>query len=64
MLALTDAQVWTVIGLFAAGMSALIAMTLRIVTVEIGALRREMNIQFEHMNSDIQAIAKRVFPEP
>jgi biopolymer transport protein ExbB/TolQ len=59
VLTVSDAQVWTVIGLFAAGMSALIAMTLRIVSVEISSLRHEI----EHMNRDIQAIARRVFPD-
>lgn len=61
VLTLSDAQVWTVIGLFASGMAALIAMTLRIVSVEMSSLRREMNVRFDHMDRDIQALMKHVF---
>jgi hypothetical protein len=63
VMALSDAQVWTVIGLFAAGMSALIAMTLRVVSVEISALRVEMTARLDHMDRDIQALMKHVFGE-
>ena len=67
---MTEPQVWTLIATFAVGMSAMIALVLRVVAVEIGkvtvqieGLRREMDTRFAHLDRDIQAIAARVFPE-
>ena len=64
---MNEPQVWTLIGVFAAGMSAVIGLTvglvLRVVTTEINALRNEMNIRFDHLDRDVQALVQRVFPE-
>jgi len=71
---MNEPQVWTLIGVFAAGMSAVIGLTLRVVTAEIGkasvalgaqieALRGEMNARFEHLDCDVQALTNRVFPD-
>ena len=74
---MNDAQVWTLIGLFAAGLASVIGLTLRVVSAEIRGLRHEMvarfeavdarfeavDARFEHLDRDIQALARKVFPE-
>jgi hypothetical protein len=60
---MNEPQVWTLIGAFIAGQAALIALVLRIVSVEIGSLRNEMNVRFDHLDRDVQALTRHLFGE-
>ena len=60
---MNEPQVWTLIGAFIAGQAALITLVLRIVSVEIGSLRTEMNVRFDHLDRDVQALTRHVFGE-
>lgn len=60
---MNEPQVWTLIGAFIAGQAALIALVLRIVSVEISSLRTEMNVRFDHLDRDVQALTRHVFGE-
>ena len=68
VLTTSEPQVWTLIGVFAAGQAALIGLVLRIVSVEISAVRNEfasfrseMNVRFDHLDRDVQALTRHVF---
>jgi len=65
MLTMTEPQVWTLIGVFAASLSAVIGLTvglvLRVVTTEINSLRNEMNVRFDHLDRNVQALTRHVF---
>ena len=96
MIALTEPQVWTLIGAFSAaifGVLGLMSTTfLRVLRTEIGGLRGEItaeigglrgevkaeiaglraemnarfetvDVRFDHLDRDVQAIAKKVFDE-
>lgn len=73
---MNDAQIWTMIGAFAAlmfGMMTVVSTLFnRVVRAEIGGLRHEMNGQigglraemnarFDGLDRDVQAIVKRTF---
>lgn len=73
---MNDAQIWTMIGAFAAlmfGMMTVVStLFIRVVRAEIGGLRHEMNGQigglraemnarFDGLDRDVQAIVKRTF---
>ena len=60
---MNEPQVWTLIGAFIAGQAALIALVLRIVSVEISSLRTEMNVRFDHLDRDVQVLTRHVFGE-
>ncbi len=71
---MTEPQVWTLIGVFAAAMFGLLTlmstMFVRLMNAGFEGLRAEMNARFErvdtrfdHLDRDVQAIARRVFPE-
>lgn len=85
---LTEPQVWTLIGVFAAGLFGTLTlvstMFIRILRAEIGAVRTEMRAEIgavrtevgavraevgalkeivHHLDRDVQAITRRVFPE-
>jgi hypothetical protein len=65
---LTEPQVWTLIGVFAACMFGALALqsTLLVLVIkaEIRGLRSEMTAKFDILDRDIQAIARHVFGEP
>jgi hypothetical protein len=74
VLTMNEPQVWTLIGAFVAGQTALIVLVLRIVSVEIGSvrneirseigsIRHEMNVRFDHLDRDVQALTRHVFGE-
>jgi hypothetical protein len=74
VLEVTEPQVWTLIGVFATALFGVLTlmstMFLRVLRAEIGGLRGEMNAKFErvvsrfdHLDRDVQAVARRVFPE-
>jgi hypothetical protein len=74
VLEVTEPQVWTLIGAFAAALFGVLTlmstMFLRVLRAEIGGLRSEMNAKFDridsrfdHLDRDVQALARRVFPE-
>lgn len=67
---MTEPQVWTLIGVFAAGLFGTLTlvstMFIRILRAEIGAVRAEVGALKEivhHLDRDVQAITRRVFPE-
>lgn len=67
---MNEPQVWTLIGVFSAAMFSLVGLVVGYVRAEIGGLRAEMiarfervDVQFAALDRDMQAIAKRVFPE-
>lgn len=75
---MNEPQVWTLIGVFAAALFAMIGLTvnliMRVMTAELGSLRSEfrseiasvrseMNIRFDHLDRDVQALTQHVFGE-
>ena len=71
---MTEPQVWTLIGVFAAslfGMMTLMStMFINVIRAEIGGLRGEMNAKFERVDAkmdaldrDIQALMRHTFPD-
>jgi len=81
VIALTEPQVWTLIGAFSAAIFGVLGlmstMFLRVLRTEIGGvraeiagLRGEMNarfatvdVRFDHLDRDVEAIARKVFNE-
>ena len=70
MIALNEAQMWSLIGLLGAAILASPSIIVLYLRSEIGGLRREMELRFEamdrrfdHLDRDVAAIAKVVFPE-
>jgi hypothetical protein len=72
---MTEPQVWTLIGVFAAAVFGMITVVstlfVRVIRSEIGGLRGEMNARFEavdrrfdHLDRDVQALTKHVFGRP
>jgi len=72
MLTLNEPQVWTLIGVFAAGLFAMIAlmstMFVRIMRTEIGSLRSEMSGEFrgihqriDRLDADLNALVRHTF---
>jgi len=71
---LTEPQVWGLIGLLGAAILASPTFIVLYLRAEIGGLRREMEARFEamearfdrrfdHLDRDVAAIAKVVFPD-
>lgn len=64
---MNEPQVWTLIGVFAAGLFSVIGLTIglimRVISTEIGSLRNEMNVRFDHLDRDVQALTRHVFGE-
>ena len=69
---MTEPQVWVLIGVFAAAMFGMIGVVLtsfnRTLTASIGGVRSEiaglrdtMNVRFEMLDRDIQALSRHVF---
>jgi hypothetical protein len=62
---MTEPQVWTLIGVFAASLSAVIGLTvglvLRVVTAEINSLRNDMSVRFDHLDGGVQGLTRHVF---
>lgn len=60
---MNESQVWTLIGVFSAAMFGLIGIVstlfLQVLRAEIG----KVSIQINALDRDVQAIARRVFPE-
>ena len=65
---MTEPQVWTLIGVFAAalfGMLTLMStMFLNVIRAEIGGLESRLSAKIEILDRDVQSIARRVFDEP
>ena len=68
VISVTEPQVWTLIGVFAAGLFGMLTlmstMFLNVIRAEIGGLRAEMNAKLDLLDRDVQAIARHVFGEP
>lgn len=74
---MNEPQVWTLIGVFATALFGVIglmtAMLMRIVKAgfdrvdaqfaRVDAQFEAVHVKFDHLDRDIQAIARRVFPE-
>lgn len=70
VIALNEPQMWSLIGLLGAAILASPTIIVLYLRSEIGGLRREMELRFEamdrrfdHLDRDVAAIAKVVFPE-
>jgi len=70
VIALNGPQMWSLIGLLGAAILASPTIIVLYLRSEIGGLRREMGLRFEamdrrfdHLDRDVSAIAKVVFPE-
>ncbi|MFS0852928.1 hypothetical protein [Microbacterium sp. 179-I 3D4 NHS] len=72
MFALTEPQIWTMIGVFTAAMFGMMTLVstlfIRVVRTEIGSLRTEMVSRFETvdvridgLDRDVQALVKHTF---
>lgn len=71
---MTEPQVWTLIGVFAAimlgGMTLMTTLLSRVVMTTVGGLRAEMGARFDavdtridHLDRDVAAVARHVFGE-
>jgi hypothetical protein len=69
---MTEPQVWTLIGVFAAALFGVLTlmstMFLRVIRAEIGGLRAEMGAEFgrvhdkiDSLDRDVQALTKRIY---
>lgn len=60
---MTDAQIWTVIGVLAAALIGTITVTtqlmMRTITAQIGGLRNEMTVRFEKVDLQFEAVDRR-----
>ncbi|MFL2000617.1 MULTISPECIES: hypothetical protein [unclassified Microbacterium] len=65
MLTVTEPQVWTLIGVFAAMMFGMLTIVstlfVRVLRVEIGSLRTEMTSRIDNLDRDVQALVKHTF---
>lgn len=72
MLTMTEPQVWTLIGVFAAGLFGMLTiistMFVRVLKAEIGSLRTEMNSEFrgihqriDRLDADVNALMRHTF---
>lgn len=75
---MTDAQTWTLIGVFATSMVAVIGLVLRLVRAEIGMVRADvatgfaqmngrfdaMSTRFDHLDRDVQLLMRRAVGDP
>jgi hypothetical protein len=64
----TEPQVWTLIGVFTAGLfgtlTLMSTMFLRVIRAEIGGLEARLTAKIDLLDRDVQAIARHVFGEP
>ncbi|PVW04083.1 hypothetical protein DEA06_11900 [Microbacterium sp. Gd 4-13] len=62
---MTEPQVWTLIGVFAAMMFGMLTIVstlfVRVLRVEIGSLRTEMTSRIDNLDRDVQALVKHTF---
>ena len=62
---MNEPQIWTIIGVLAAGLFGMLGLMstlfLRVIRAEISGLRNEMNARFDGMDRDIQFLMKREF---
>lgn len=74
VLTVTEPQVWTLIGVFAAALVGILTLMstlfLRVIRSEIGGLRGEMTARleaidkrFDYLDRDVQALTKHMFGE-
>ena len=65
---MNEPQVWTLIGVLAAGLFVMLTlmstMFLRVIRAEIGGLEARLTAKIDLLDRDVQAIARRVFGEP
>ncbi|HUS21904.1 MAG TPA: hypothetical protein VMZ66_07835 [Aeromicrobium sp.] len=68
MIEVNEPQVWTLIGVFAAGLFGMLtlmsSMFLRVLKAEIGGLEARLTGKIDALDRDVQAIARHVFGEP
>jgi hypothetical protein len=64
----TEPQVWTLIGVFAAGLFGMLtlmsSMFLRVLKAEIGGLEARLTGKIDALDRDVQALTRHVFGEP
>jgi hypothetical protein len=63
VLEVTEPQVWTLIGVFAMALFGMLTLMSTMFVRLINAKFDIVNAKLEHLDRDVQAIARRVFPE-
>jgi hypothetical protein len=63
VLEVTEPQVWMLIGVFATAVLGMITLTATMFVRVVNAGFAAMNAKLDHLDRDVQAIARRVFPE-
>jgi len=59
----TEPQVWTLIGVFAAALFGMLTLMSTMFVRLINAKFETLEAKIDHLDRDVQAIARRVFPE-
>jgi hypothetical protein len=57
----SGAQTWTVIGIFAAALFALVGLVVRLVDARIGGLRNELVARLDALDRDVQRFYEHAF---
>ena len=60
---MTEPQVWTLIGVFAAALFGMLTLMSTMFVRLINAKFETLEAKIDHLDRDVQAIARRVFPE-
>ena len=60
---MTEPQVWTFIGVFAAALFGMLTLMATVFVRLLNAKFDVVNAKLEHLDRDVKAIARRVFPE-
>jgi hypothetical protein len=63
VLEVTEPQVWTLIGVFAAALFGMLTLMSTMFVRLINAKFETLEAKIDHLDRDVQAIARRVFPE-
>lgn len=58
---MSSAQTWSVIGIFAGALFALVGLVVRLVDVRIEGLRNEILARFESLERDLQRLYEHSF---
>ena len=60
---MTEPQVWTLIGVFATALFGMLTLMSTMFVRFINAKFETLEVKIDHLDRDVQAIARRVFPE-
>lgn len=60
---MTEPQVWALIGIFASAVFGMITLMSTMFIRVVNAGFERVDVKLEHLDRDVQAIARQVFPE-